>query len=144
MLPDSVERVRTRGLISINFITARSCLQFILGIVAPAEVVSKRIFVTCLCRALFSYGDSFVLDLLLIGLVNMFCGSRAEVVSRQFCFLTLSSVFFSVGIQAGGFEFGCVGFVFLLVQVRYLGKYYSYVGHHISPSLSIGAQARLM
>ena len=109
MLPDSVERVRTRGLISINFITARSCLQFILGIVAPAEVVSKRIFVTCLCRALFSYGDSFVLDLLLIGLVNMFCGSRAEVVSRQFCFLTLSSVFFSVGIQAGGFEFGCVG-----------------------------------
>ena len=44
------------------------------------------------------------------GHVNMLCGSRAEVVSRQFCFLTLSSVFFfSVGIKAGGFEFGCVG-----------------------------------
>ena len=54
LLPDSVERVRTRGLISINFITAiRSCLQFILGIVAPAEVVSKGIFVTCLCRAFY-------------------------------------------------------------------------------------------
>ena len=45
LLPDSVERVfRTTGLISINFITPRSCLQFILGIVAPAEVVSKGIF----------------------------------------------------------------------------------------------------
>ena len=50
-----------------------------------------------------------MLDLLLPGLVIMFCGSRAEVVSRQFCFLALSSVFFSKGIKAGGFEFGCVG-----------------------------------
>ena len=50
-----------------------------------------------------------MLDLLFPGLVNMFCGFRADVVSRQFCFLTLSSVFFSVGIKAGGFEFGCVG-----------------------------------
>ena len=51
-----------------------------------------------------------MLDLLLPGLVDMFCGSSAEVVSRQFYFLTLSSVFFfSVGFKAGGFEFGCVG-----------------------------------
>ena len=50
-----------------------------------------------------------MLDLLLPGLVNMFCGSRAEAVSRQFCFLTLSSVFFGGSIKAGGFEFGCVG-----------------------------------
>ena len=51
-----------------------------------------------------------MLDLLPPGHVNMLCGSGAEVVSRQFCFLTLSSVFFfSVGIKAGGFEFGCVG-----------------------------------
>ena len=85
-----------------------------------------------------------MLDLLLPGLVNMFCGSRAEVVSRQFCFLSLSSVFLSVGIKAGGFEFGCVGCCLPFVQVRYLGKYYSYVGRQISPSRSIGVWARLM
>ena len=50
-----------------------------------------------------------MLDLLLPGLVNTFCSSRTEVVSRQFCFLALSSVFFSKGIKAGGFEFGYVG-----------------------------------
>ena len=87
-----------------------------------------------------------MLDLLIIGLVNMFCGSRAEVVSRQFCFLTLSSVFFNIVwvFRLGVLSLGVWGVVFLLVQVRYLGKYYSYVGHRISPSLSIGAQARLM
>ena len=52
--------------------------------------------------------------------------------------------FFSVGIKAGGFEFlGAWGVVFLLV-VRCLGKYYSYVGRQISPSLSLGAWARLV
>ena len=78
-----------------------------------------------------------MLDLLLPGLVNTFCSARAEVVSRQFCFLTLSSVFFSVGIKAGGFEFGCVGrclpvgtsAIFIII---------------ISPSLSVGVRARLM
>ena len=34
-----------------------------------------------------------MLNLLLPGLVNTFCGSRVEVVLRQFGFLTLSSVF---------------------------------------------------
>ena len=46
--------------------------------------------------------------------------------------------------RLGVLSLGVWGVVFLLVQVRYLGKYYSCVGRHISPSLSIGAQARLM
>ena len=84
-----------------------------------------------------------MLNLLFPGLVNTFCGSRAEVVLRQFGFLTLWSVFLSF-LKAGGFEFlGVWGVVFLLV-VRCLGKYYSYVGRQISPSLSLGAWARLV
>ena len=34
--------VRTRGLIFVNLITPRSYLQFVWGIVAPAEVVSRQ------------------------------------------------------------------------------------------------------
>ena len=39
-----------------------------------------------------------------------------------------------MGIEAGSLSLGVWGVVFLLV-VRCLGKYYSYVGRQISPSL---------
>ena len=85
-----------------------------------------------------------MLDLLLIGLVNMYCGSRAEVVSRQFCFLALSSIFLGCRyIKARSFEFGCGGVVLLLVVQR-LVEYYSNVGRQISLSFNIGAWARLL
>ena len=86
-----------------------------------------------------------MLDLLLPGLVDMFCGSSAEVVSRQFYFLTLSSVFFLVWVlRLEVLSLVVWGVVFLLVLVRCLGKCYSYVGRQIFPSLSLGARARLV
>ena len=49
-----------------------------------------------------------------------------------------------MGIKAGGFEFGCVGCCLPVGGVRFIGKSYSYVGRQVSPSLSIGARARLV
>ena len=46
-------------------------------------------------------------------------------------------------LRLGVLSLGVWGVVFLLV-VRCLGKYYSYVGRQISPSLSLGAWARLV
>ena len=47
-------------------------------------------------------------------------------------------------LRLGVLSLGVLGVVFLLVLVRCLGKYYSYVGRQISPSLSIGTRAGLM
>ena len=53
-----------------------------------------------------------MLDLLPPGLVNMLCGSGAEVVSRQFCFLTLSSAFSLVWVlRLGVLSLGVWGVV---------------------------------
>ena len=103
LFPDSVARVRTRGL---NFITPWSCLQFVGNCGSRAEVFSWQFF---LPDVLFSYGDWFVLIycsmVLLIRFVapgqKLFCGNLVSWLCRAF--------FFSVGIKAGGFEFGCVG-----------------------------------
>ena len=43
--------VRTRGLISINFITPWSCLQFVLRIVAPEQTLFRGNFVSYLQRS---------------------------------------------------------------------------------------------
>ena len=47
-------------------------------------------------------------------------------------------------LRLGVLSLGVWGVAFLLVLVQCLGKYYSYVGRQISPSLSIGARARFM
>ena len=47
-------------------------------------------------------------------------------------------------LTLGVLSLGVWGAVFLLVLVLCLGKYYSYVGRQISPSLSLGERARLM
>ena len=63
-----------------------------------------------LSSVLLSYGRQFVLDLSLPGLVNMFCASRADVVSRQFFFPKSVERFSLVWVlRLGVFEFGCVG-----------------------------------
>ena len=84
-----------------------------------------------------------MLNLLLPGLVNTFCGSRAEVVLRQFGFLTVERFSFVWVLRLGLLSLGVWGVVFLLV-VRCLGKYYSYVGRQISPSFNLEAWARLV
>ena len=49
--------VRTRGLISINFITPWSCLQFLLRIVAPEQKSFRgNFYYLTLSSVLFSYG----------------------------------------------------------------------------------------
>ena len=140
LLPDSVARVTTRGL---NFITPCSCLQFVGNCGFRAEVFSWQFFLS----------DSFERFVQLWGLicakfigpwsVNAFCGSRAEVVLRQFDFLTVECFSLVWVLRLEVLSLGVWGVVFLLV-VRCLGKYYSYVGSQISPSLSLGAWARLV
>ena len=140
LFPDSVARVRTRGL---NFITPWSCLQFVGNCGFRAEVFSWQFFLS----------DSFERFIQLWGLicakfigpwsVNAFCGSRAEVVLRQFDFLTVECFSLVWVLRLEVLSWGVWGVVFLLV-VRCLGKYYSYVGSQISPSLSLGAWARLV
>ena len=140
LLPDSVARVTTRGL---NFITPWSCLQFVGNCGFRADVFSWQFFLS----------DSFERFIQLWGLicakfigpwsVNAFCGSRAEVVLRQFDFLTVECFSLVWVLRLEVLSWGVWGVVFLLV-VRCLGKYYSYVGSQISPSLSLGAWARLV
>ena len=64
-------------------------------------------------------------------------GSRAEVVLRQFLLPDSVERFSLVWVlRLAVLSLGGWGVVFLLVLVRCLGKYYSYVGHQISPSPS--------
>ena len=80
LLPDSVARVTTRGL---NFITPWSCLQFVGNCGFRAEVFSCNFSYLTLLSVLFSYGDWFVLNLLVLGLLmrfvalgqKLFCGN---------------------------------------------------------------------
>ena len=85
-----------------------------------------------------------MLNLLLPGLVNMFLwlqGRRCfAVVWFPYSVERFSLVWV---LRLGVLSLGVWGVVFVLV-VGCLRKHYSYVGRQISPSLSIGARARLM
>ena len=143
LLPDSVARVTTRGL---NFIIKFYC-KLLFTICWELWLQSRSLFLQ------FFLSDSFERFIQLWGLicakfigpwsVNAFCGSRAEVVLRQFDFLTVECFSLVWVLRLEVLSWGVWGVVFLLV-VRCLGKYYSYVGSEISPSLSLGAWARLV
>ena len=86
-----------------------------------------------------------MLNLLFPGLVNMFLCLQNRSCLAAILFPDTIKRFSLVWVLSlGVLSLGVWGVVFLLV-VGCLGKHYSYVvGRQISPSLSIGARARLM
>ena len=85
-----------------------------------------------------------MLNLLCSGLVNMFLWLQNGSCLAAILFPDTVERFSLVWVlRLGVLNLGVWGVVFLLVA-GCLGKHYSYVGRQISPSLSIGAWARLM
>ena len=85
-----------------------------------------------------------MLNLLFPGLVNMFLWLQNRSCLAAILFPDTVERFSLVWVlRLGVLSLGVWGVVFLLV-VGCLRKHYSYVGRQISPSLSIGARARLM
>ena len=85
-----------------------------------------------------------MLTFLLPGLVNTFLWLQGRSCFAAIWFpYSVERVSLVWVLRLGVLSLGVCGVVFLWV-VRCLGKYYSYVGRQISPSLSLGAWARLV